>query len=287
MATIKKIGTELNWDIEKGATRGKISGFGVSVVQHTNFMAKPPTYKTMVITFDAITNDQSNALMTFINNNKKQLRVLNYKISSSFLNIYVNENFKALNAARLTEAINLLTEGFATIGINPPSKCIYCGTETTEEIVERKVAYRSHRGCHSKASEESKELEKNVKYGLGILGAVLGAGVFNVIYFVAVFLGYYISYIMIPVGIASYFGYKWIGGTFTSKAKWMIVGVSVVTILLTLLLSVTLDSIFFEVGFIEVLTDTELDLGSVYAFSLLWGLAGISTGYGLAKRQEF
>ncbi len=287
MATVKKIGTELNWQVEKGVARGQVENYNVSVLQNTDLMARQPSYKTLVVSFDEINKDQAEALVSFINDNKKVLRVLNFKVSATFVNFYINEGFKGLNATNLTEALNTLVEGFKTIGVNPPSKCVYCDEETTEEIIVNRVAIRAHQSCHDKASETVQEYKDDVKYGKGIIGALLGAFVGGFIVFAVYVFGWILGLLFAITGFATFFGYKLLGGEFTSKAKWIILGASIFSILVTLFLIVTIEAVYWEVGLMDVITSPELAYTEVLGFSLLWGLAGTSSGYQLAKRREF
>lgn len=287
MATVKKIGTELNWQVEKGVARGHVQNYRVTLLQNTDLMARQPSYKTMVVSFDEINKDQAEALVSFIDDNKKVLRVLNYKVSATFVNFFINEGFKGLNPTNLTEALNTLVEGFRKIGINPPSECVYCNEETTEEIIANRVAIRAHQSCHGKATEELKEYKDDVSYTGGIIGALLGAFVGSLLFTIGNFFFWMIPLLLIPIGLASYFGYKLLGGEFTTKAKWIIVGASLVVVIGTILFGLVLDAWYWETTIPALFGDPELGYSENMVYVVLWGLAGVGTGYQLAKRREF
>ena len=287
MATVKKTGTELNWTVEKKVARGKVNGYSVALLQNTDLMARQPVYKTMVVSFDEINQEQAEALVKFVDENKKVLRIINYKVSATFINIYVNEGVRGLNATNLTEALNTLVEGFTRTGIQPQSKCVVCNQETTEEVISNRIAVRAHRACFTQATEEIKEAKANVKYGKGIFGAVAGAMVGSLIFFVAYLFFMAYPLFLLPVGFAAFFGYKLLGGEFTDKAKWIIFASSAIVVLAMVAFFVAIDAAFLEASFADVLFNNEFGQAEFYGYSVLWGLLSGMSGYQLAKRREF
>jgi hypothetical protein len=287
MATIKKIATELNWVVDKKTTWGKVNGFTVSLLQNTDLTARQPSYKTMVVSYDEIDQAKAEALVEFISQNKKALKVINYKVSGTYLNVFINEGLKGLNATNLMEALQLLVTGFQQIGISPPSVCVYCKEETIEEVITNRITIRAHQTCYNHASEQINEAKSDVKYGMGILGALLGAFAGSLIFFVVYIIGWILPLTTVAIGFATFLGYKLLGGTFTEKAKVIIAIVSVVSVLASIGLVVLMEAVFLDVSFTELLSDPNLGYASPFGFAILWGLAGSSSGYGLAKRRQF
>jgi hypothetical protein len=287
MATVKKIGTELNWELEKNATWGTFKGFQVSLVQQIDLMGRQPAYKSLVVSFDEITQEKAQELIEFVNENKKVLRVTNFKISTTFISIFINEGFKGLTSESLMEVLDQLIIGFTKLEVYPSSKCIYCNLETTEEVVVNKVKIRAHVACYEQATEELIEEKKDINYTSGIIGASLGA-LLGILPFIIVFIiGWILPLLMTIVGFATFFGYKLVKAEFTEKAKWIISITSAVFILLALLFAAGLVSFFSGITLIEVFQDPELDFTYYGGFSLLWGLIGISSAYRLAKNKEY
>jgi len=287
MATIKKIATELNWDVDKKTTWGNVSGFAVSLLQNTDLTARQPSYKSMVVSFDEIDQAKAEALVSFISENKKALKVINYKVSGTYLNMYINEGLKGLNSTNMMEVLQLLITGFNQIGINPPSVCVYCKEDTIEEVIANRIAIRAHQTCYNQASEQIKEAKSNVTYGMGILGALLGAFAGSLLFFVIYIIGWILPLTTLAIGFATFLGYKLLGGEFTEKAKMIIAIVSVVSVLASIGLVVFMEAVFLDVTVSELLSDPILGYASPFGFAILWGLAGSSSGYGLAKRREF
>ena len=227
MASIKKIATELNWDIEKKAIYGNYSGFEITLEQNLSYSNSQNNFKILYIPYNNISSSDAGALLDYMNVNKKELRALKFDITQNLLSIRMNEGLKGINAERLKEILNSILSKFSLLGITARNTCVYCNDEPTDSTVYiNKVKLPSHESCKQAAIVKSKEQQDqyNSEPGsiLGYVGGLTGAIIGSIPYAVAVWFGWYLGIITILAGILSYYGFTLLGGKPKKHTKYII-----------------------------------------------------------------
>lgn len=116
----------------------------------------------------------------------------------------------------------------ASFGLNIPVTCPLCGAHNPDSFAHVNGAYiPTHANCvHAMAATKHAEVDANQRqgnYALGILGAILGAILGNLPNILAILLferTYVILFALIP--LASYYGYKLLGGVMSNATFWIV-----------------------------------------------------------------
>lgn len=293
MASIKKIGTELNWDIEKKAIYGNYSGFEITLEQNLSYSNSHNNFKILYIPYNNISSSDAGALSDFINLNKKDLKAINYEVKQNILTIRLNEGIKGINAERLKEVLDKYITKFSQLGITPRKTCIYCNDESTDSTVYiNKVKLPSHESCKqaaiAKANEQKEILNEQPGSILGYIGGLVGAILGAIPYAVAVWFGWYIGIITILAGILSYYGFNLLGGRPKRYTKYIISLFTFGAIILSnvgIMFYIALDN---DATIQQVWNHPELKgiFTESFGMSALFGLIGVFFVYSRIKNDE-
>ncbi len=203
-----------------------------------------------------------NQIVEFIENNKKESRIVEYSIHPSHVSIAIQDVKGVIE--RLTklmdDGIKLLMEK----GIPGNSICWYCNAQITsgaEKVQVNEAVVPMHSGCVEsfsqhveQAAEEFHKEQKN--YGRGFIGALIGGIVGAIPWVVVYLLGYLYAVLGILIGFASKKGYEIFGGKPGKAKAWMVLFVVIVVVFVGQFIGdvVELNKLFQEEG----LTDYEL-----------------------------
>ena len=283
MASLKKIATELNWDLSKREAYGKHNGFDVTLIQNFSAMNSTNNFKLLHVTYEHATQEQVAQLEAFVKTNKKELRFFAYEIRNNMVAARVNEGFKGLNAESLKTVLDLLLEGFSSSGLTPKVNCVYCGNDSTDtDTYINKVKFPAHESCKQSAIGIQKQRREEVNEGegnvaLGLIGAILGALVGSIPWALGVYAGWFVAPLAAITGFCSYEGYKLLGGKYKTYLVYVIPVVSLLAILVSDYILITIQAAELNMNWDQLMSiqnNREIVYQTV-GMSVLFGIFGL------------
>ncbi len=293
MASIKKIGTELNWDIEKKAIYGNYSGFDVTLEQNISYGNSQNNFKILYIPYNDITSATAGVLNGYLKANKKELKLALFEVKQDMLIARLGEGLKGINAERLKEILQLIVSQFAQLSIETKDTCAYCNQEPVDAIAYiNKIKLPSHESCKQNAianvQAQKEKLANEPSSPLGYMGAIAGAVIGAIPFTVALLFNWYIGILSILTGVVCYEGYKLLGGKVNKTTKYILSLISFTVILATNIIlaysivleyDVTLNQVLNNVGAKEYLIES-------VGMSALFGLIGVFYVFSRIKNDE-
>lgn len=291
MATVKKIGTELNWEVQKRAIYGDYKGYSVSLIQNFSYTNQQDNFKMLYIPYSNLDRSKEEELVAFINTNKKSLRILMFDLDHGIFSARLTEGFKGINALILSKIMNIIIEGFTRVDVTPKNTCAVCGLDNYDSIIYMdKIKLPAHESCKSKVISDNEQLEgiKEPFSLKGYLGAIIGAVIGAIPYAVAVWFGWYIGLLTFLTGFACYEGFKRTGGKLQKPTKFIVGLIAFIAILLSNVGLMGVIALQYSATIADVLSVPEIF--SIFMESLgmsaLFGILGIAAVFSRIRRDE-
>ncbi|MDC0559112.1 hypothetical protein OAO42_01740 [Candidatus Izimaplasma bacterium] len=272
MASYKKIAQDLQWEFGNGYAYHNKDGFLVTLINSVNFISVPPLIKRLVVAYDKLEETQLTELQNYLQEDKKEYKLLQSEVKYTYVSIELNENKKTIDATRLQELLDHVINRLISLGITGSNKCVYCSQELPDSITKiYNVQFPSHKECSIHTTYgldtlgiEYKDNEKN--YIQGTLGALFGAFMGMVPYVaLSMFLNKISAVLAFLICYLAFFFYKKVGGKL-SKVTSVIIG-------LTTVLAVVLTNVIVA-GIIIYINDGTLTMDN---FKLIYTDPGLST----------
>lgn len=293
MASIKKISFELNWELDKRVAYGNFKGFNVTLEQSISFGNAHNNFKVLYIPYERITVGSIKLLEGFIQANKKALRFIVVDVKEDIIIARLNETFKGANAKTIMESLEILDEGLRQVSAVPKKTCAYCNLDATDSVTFiNKIKLPSHHSCKQEAiaanTAQRNQYDNQPNSPMGYVGALIGALVGVVPYAVAVWFGWFIGLLTILAGIASYQGFKLLGGHANKSTKYIISVFSFIAILLSNIGLMSVIAIANNVTISDVFSHPALNAAFMESFgmSALFGLIGVGYVFSRIRRDE-
>ena len=277
MATLKKLAQDLNFDFNKTHANGKYNGYDVALEQS---ITNPMLFSFQVELLDA---QQYNQFVAFINSNKKQLRMNQYKIRDHMISISWFGQFSPMNKKIAIDFLDLVTGELRRLSINPNETCVLCGNkDNLVEIKMNGIKMKAHQDCKDAEILKMKDTESNEPVQEkhlfnGIIGAIIGAMLGSIPWILLeIFTGFYAAVLGILIGYMAFFLYKSFGGPITKNTKFIILGATLFGVLFTNIVLasyviVISDGSLMFANYVICYTDPEIS--SLLFTDLLIGLA--------------
>lgn len=225
---LKKYAQENGLQIGHGVAYGSLKGYAATLFEGSG-------YKAIVITTKFANPEGIQQLQQMINsvNVTRQYRVQNLTIQPDSIRIVFTDNPGTMK--KLTEFVDWFFPQLAQHGAMPVNVCIECGSMITGgcwKLIDG-IAYHMHEGCAEKvrqqleADHEIRQQEATGSYGLGAVGALLGAAVGSILWAIVLSLGYVASIVGLAIGFLAEKGYTLLKGK-QGKAKVAILIVAVI-----------------------------------------------------------
>lgn len=229
---LKEFAASLSFENKNNRYFGDYQGYSIT-------LAEGGGRKTLIIGMTLPRDDSRlNQMVGFVENNKKEKKIVEYSIHPSHLSIAIQDGKGVIErlTALMNDGIRMLQE----MGIPGSSVCWYCQSELpagTEKIQVNEAVIPMHSGCIEsfsrnveQAADEFHKEQKN--YGRGFVGALIG-GILGVIPWVIVYLlGYFVGILGILIGFATKKGYELMGGKPGRAKAWIVLLVVIVCVLL-------------------------------------------------------
>lgn len=232
--------------------------------------------------------EHRNDVLKFIKDNQKEFGILSFNVADACVTMV----FKAFSlksaVSNLEKALVNLTGHLIALGIDG-STCCLCGNSLDQTA---KVNFGEFEAtvcldCSNKIEEENQKKEEEYKntpnnYGLGTLGAFLGAIVGGVAWVIIGLFGWVSSLIAILISFLAGLGYDLFKG---KQSKMKLVIISVVSILTIVLSMFILYAMIYENFILVLQNDPEVmgEFGLNMLMALLFGILGI--GYSIYRMK--
>lgn len=223
MANLMKLAQDLQFNFKNKYANGKYNGYDVALEQS---MANPMLFSFQVEPLDA---SQYNQFVAFLNNNKKQLKMNQYRIKDHMISISWFGSFSPMNAKIATEYLDLVTSELRRLSIYPNDSCVLCGEkDNLTEITINGVKMKAHQECKDSEILKLKQdisnepiTEKHLFNG--IIGAFIGAIIGSIPWIlIEILTGFYAAVLGILIGYSAFFLYKTFGGPLNKNTKFII-----------------------------------------------------------------
>ena len=152
MPKLPKLGRQLEFQTGKNIIYGTYEGYHVTMYHKLRmlnaFLNPAGNFKKMFVAVELLTEEQTNKLIKFINDNRKELLIREGNVQDSILLMVINEDIRAYSVKRYNQTMAKLVEYFKKEGIKPEYRCAYCGKEGVDHIsILNDVAFPSHKAC--------------------------------------------------------------------------------------------------------------------------------------------
>lgn len=210
---LRKLAQENGMKVAKGVAYGSLQGFAAT-------MSEGSGYKQITFTTKFADEEKRMAFISVIENSnlQKQYRVQNLGFSSRAARIIFFDNPGTMNKIR--EFIDWFIPLLREYGATPANVCTECGCEITDGrwLMVNGTAYYMHGACADKArrdiasTEQAEKEQRTGSYGLGALGAFLGAACGAVVWAIVLNMGYIAALVGLLIGWLANTGYMVLKG---------------------------------------------------------------------------
>ena len=294
MASIKRIASDLNWDLDKRTAYGNYNGYDITLVQNMSLSNSHDNFKILYVPINDLPSGSMESLNGYLTANKKPLRFFAFDLKNGLIVARFNETLKGINAARLKEILDLLIEGLRISNAQPRNTCAYCGNDETDCVTYiNGVKLPAHQGCKDEAIRNNQQLQEQMKSqsspAMSYVGAVVGAVLGVIPFAAAVWFGWYLGLLTFLAAFASYEGFKYMGGTAKKSTKFIIGVISLIAVLLSNVGLMGVIAVQNNVTIADVLAVPEINAVFIemLGMSALFGLLGIAAVFARIRKDEF
>jgi uncharacterized membrane protein YciS (DUF1049 family) len=300
MASVKKLAIQKGWDYHKNYMYGKEGGYLITVRQIIDLYNSRNNCKLLYIPLPTLTAGDSEQLLAYLKENKKNLKVAVFEIVNSVVIIRLAEGLKGFSNQDLDHLLSDLTSYLKKNNISSTPTCVYCEKElvdTTTKI--DKIAYNAHKECVNQAKSELEQAKNNFEYaeknyGKGMLGAIIGGLIGAIPWMLLEMFWGFAAILSLLVGYAAFYGYQKLGGVVTKATKWLMIIPIVMAVFVSNIVSVTYAFIANDIeitvmNYLIIYTDKELGTLMLQnlGLGLFFGLLGYFSIYRKVKNSEF
>ena len=191
---LKKLAQENGMKVAKGVAYGSLQGFAAT-------MSEGSGYKQIVFTTKFCDAAQRDALLAQINqvNVQRVYRIQTLNLAPNAIQVIFLDNPGTMK--KIQEFIAWFIPLLRQHGATPATVCGECGCEITNGrwLMVNGVAYHLHDACAEKTrrdivgAEQAEKEQRTGSYGMGALGAFLGAAIGAVVWALVLNMGYVAS----------------------------------------------------------------------------------------------
>lgn len=156
MPKLPKLGRELGFKTDTHIIYGMYEGYHVTIFHKlgllNTFLNPAGNFKRLFVAVELLTEEQTNNVLEFLIKNKKDLIIRDAYVENAVLLLVINEDLRSYSVKRYNQTMAKLLEYFKSEGINPETRCAYCGEKGIDHIsIMNSVAFPSHKACEDKA----------------------------------------------------------------------------------------------------------------------------------------
>ncbi|NCC86995.1 MAG: hypothetical protein EOM05_03880 [Clostridia bacterium] len=220
---LKKYAQELGFKVGGGVAYGVYKQYLLTLKEGSNWKA---VAFSVDLTDEAVKSELQDALS--ITSFDKRLGVRSVSINHAVFEVVFKDTFKTIS--KMSDAIEIIIEKMAAIGVKSMESCSYCWESLFEGdnkavLICGKV-FSMHSACVRKYEDEVRENAEAAKNEgnvlKGIIGATIGAIVGAIPWAVAFYFGWFVGWLGFLIGIAAQKGYELFKGRET-KVKGVVI----------------------------------------------------------------
>lgn len=231
---LKEIAKEYGWYYSKNCVFGQYNDYYFQ-------MNEGPGFKKLTSYFNEIDNGTKEAIKQNLIEKKKELRLGEITINNNSLSITFNEQLMPIKREILKTGLEYVVRILHLNSVKVMNKCFQCnGNENLKYFYnhENNLSKMLCQNCVDKNENDNFQKEKMKMYDENrYLMGLIGAFIFSLLGIIAwVILSYYFqtitSFGAILLGLLSFQGYKYFKGTMNNIAKWSLLAMIIISIIL-------------------------------------------------------
>lgn len=242
---LKAFGKEHNWYKTTGAVFGLYKDYSFSIYQSD--LSSSPQTKTIVATFDNITEAQQQDLTVFLKENKKAYSYKHFEVGQDYLSIVFIENLRRVKNEKLNQLLEFIVEELQRIDvpkINDPASLGYYNLSGKGVLLTPSEYEKIKQDA---TRQQSKDKLERTSYIQGFFGAFLFTIPVIILWvIVAFYFNYLIAALAIFIAIAASFGYNKFKGKLGVGTKWSIALATILGIFVANIITMILELNYLE-----------------------------------------
>ena len=244
---LKKFGYQKNWYRTQDSVFGVYNGFCYNIFQST--LMSNPGYKIVFCSTGLLNESQITNLHSFLESNKSKFGYKVFEVGGDFISVTFYENLRRIKNPKLESVLELFSEQLKVENVNK----VFTKEISTnhlfgyydlsgEGVILHAEEYKKTRS-EIQRFEEIEDIERS-SYLPGFIGAILFCIPVIIVWtLLAIYVNMFFAILGIVMAFASYFGYERFRGRLGWPTKWILIFVTIISILLA-----NLSTLYFQMS---------------------------------------